>query len=619
MSSVETNIRLLLVEDSEDDALLLLREMQKGGYEPDCLRVETEKQMRDALESREWDVIVCDYTLPGFGAPQALTLVKESGRDIPFIIYSGTIGEDAAVACVKNGAEDFVLKGHYVRLIPAIQRSMREAESRRGRLEAEEARHATEERYRNLIEQLPDALIVVRKGRIVFMNPAALELFGAQTPAQLLKEPIAQYLQVSAAGSTETASRTHLAQSIREGRLVRLDGKHIYVDVASSSFEFQGEPAEQLILRDITDRKDAQRQAMLQLEQLAALRKVDIAITGSLDLRLTLSVLLDQMTATLQVPAADVLLLDSMAQSLTYYAGRGFSTPTVSEASLRISRGCAGAAVQTRQTVIYSTSSARADDPRREVLSAENFADYMVTPLVSKAQVKGVLEVFSRAPIEPGTGWLELLDAFAGQAAIAIDNATLFESLQGSNAELELAYDTTLEGWSRALDMRDNETEGHTQRVTQLALQLGRKLGLAEAELTQVRRGALLHDIGKMGIPDQILLKPGTLTESEWEVMRMHPVYAYEMLRPIAYLKRALFIPYEHHEKWDGSGYPRGLRGNEISLAARIFAVADVWDAITSKRPYREPMTREEAREHIIANRGTHFDPYIVDIFLEML
>lgn len=619
MSSVETNIRLLLVEDSEDDALLLLREMQKGGYEPDCLRVETEKQMRDALESREWDVIVCDYTLPGFGAPQALTLVKESGRDIPFIIYSGTIGEDAAVACVKNGAEDFVLKGHYVRLIPAIQRSMREAESRRGRLEAEEARHATEERYRNLIEQLPDALIVVRKGRIVFMNPAALELFGAQAPPQLLKEPIAQYLQVSAAGSTDTGSRTHLAQSIREGRLVRLDGKHIYVDVASSSFEFQGEPAEQLILRDITDRKDAQRQAMLQLEQLAALRKVDIAITGSLDLRLTLSVLLDQMTATLQMPAADVLLLDSLAQSLTYYAGRGFSTPTVSEASLRISRGCAGAAVQTRQTVIYSTSSARADDPRREVLSAENFADYMVTPLVSKAQVKGVLEVFSRAPIEPTTGWLELLDAFAGQAAIAIDNATLFESLQGSNAELELAYDTTLEGWSRALDLRDNETEGHTQRVTQLALQLGRKLGLAEAELTQVRRGALLHDIGKMGIPDQILLKPGTLTESEWEVMRMHPVYAYEMLRPIAYLKRALFIPYEHHEKWDGSGYPRGLRGNEISLAARIFAVADVWDAITSKRPYREPMTREEAREHIIANRGTHFDPYIVDIFLEML
>jgi putative nucleotidyltransferase with HDIG domain len=195
----------------------------------------------------------------------------------------------------------------------------------------------------------------------------------------------------------------------------------------------------------------------------------------------------------------------------------------------------------------------------------------------------------------------------------------LFESLQRSNLELSLAYDSTIEGWSRALDLRDKETEGHTQRVTKITLKLAQSFGLSEAELVQVRWGALLHDIGKMGVPDGILLKPGPLTDEEWTIMRNHPALAYEMLAPIRYLRRALDIPYCHHEKWDGSGYPQGLKGVLIPLEARIFAVVDVWDALNSDRPYRPAWEKEKVLEHIRAEAGTHFDPQVVDMFLQIV
>jgi putative nucleotidyltransferase with HDIG domain len=195
----------------------------------------------------------------------------------------------------------------------------------------------------------------------------------------------------------------------------------------------------------------------------------------------------------------------------------------------------------------------------------------------------------------------------------------LFNDLQQSNFELTLAYDATIAGWSRAMDLRDKETEGHTQRVTDLTLKLARAMNISEAQLTHIRQGALLHDIGKMGVPDNILLKADTLTDEEWEKMRKHPDFAYEMLSSIRYLQPALDIPYCHHEKWDGSGYPRGLKGAEIPIAARIFAVADVWDAITSDRPYRNSWSKEAALEYIKEQSGKYFDPQVVEWFLELI
>ncbi|MEJ5315282.1 MAG: HD-GYP domain-containing protein, partial [Anaerolinea sp.] len=232
---------------------------------------------------------------------------------------------------------------------------------------------------------------------------------------------------------------------------------------------------------------------------------------------------------------------------------------------------------------------------------------------------KGVLEVFLRQPRSLDREWFDFFQTLAGQIAIAVDNATLFQELQRSNTDLILAYDETIEGWSRALDLRDRETEGHSRRVTELTLKIARAMGMSEEQLVHVRRGALLHDIGKMGVPDAILLKPGALTDEEWRIMRQHPTLAFQMLLPIQYLRPALDIPYCHHEKWDGTGYPRGLKGEQIPLAARIFAVVDVWDALRSDRPYRPAWSVERTLAFIQEHAGTHFDPRVVEVFLQVI
>lgn len=186
------------------------------------------------------------------------------------------------------------------------------------------------------------------------------------------------------------------------------------------------------------------------------------------------------------------------------------------------------------------------------------------------------------------------------------------------HTELIDAYDKTIEGWSRALDLRDKETEGHTLRVTEKTLQLAQAAGLNETDQLHIKRGGLLHDVGKLGIPDSILLKPQALTPEEWVIMKRHPEYAYDWLSPIEYLRPALDIPYCHHEKWDGSGYPRGLKGTEIPIAARLFALADVWDALTSDRPYRGAVKTTEAWKYIREQTGRHFEPDAVEIFFNV-
>ena len=243
----------------------------------------------------------------------------------------------------------------------------------------------------------------------------------------------------------------------------------------------------------------------------------------------------------------------------------------------------------------------------------------LFVPMLSRGQVVGVVQVQSYIPNRFTQSDVEVLTLVGNTAAVAIDNARLFQDLQRSNQELITAYAATIEGWSNALDMRDQETEGHSKRVTELTLALARKLGYPEDQMENMRRGALLHDIGKMVIPDRILLKPDQLTAEESIVMREHPVYAYDFLSTIAYLRPALAIPYCHHEKWDGSGYPRGIKGVEIPLAARIFAVVDVWDALTSDRPYRPAWSKRRTVEYIRSESGKHFDPQVVNAFVELI
>ncbi len=381
------------------------------------------------------------------------------------------------------------------------------------------------------------------------------------------------------------------------------------IRLLNSIAEMAGSAIHRTALHDETEHR---------LRLVEALRNIDMAITASLDVRVTLSVFLDQAMAQLRVDAAAVLLLNPHTQFLEYAAGRGFRSTTVERSRLRLGEGYAGRAALERRAFHVPDLSRAEDYLRASLLRGEDFVGYYVTPLIVKGHVQGVFEMLHRAPLHLSPMWLSFLEALAAQASIAIDNAGLYDDLQRSNVELALAYDTTLEGWARALELRDQETEGHTRRVTEMTERLARAMGINGESLVHIRRGALLHDIGKMGIPDSILLKPGPLADEEWVIMRRHPVYAYRMLSPIRYLGPALDIPYCHHEKWEGTGYPRGLKGEQIPAAARIFAVADVWDALRSDRPYRKGWPEERVREYIREQAGKHFDPRVVEAFLEM-
>jgi PAS domain S-box-containing protein len=360
-------------------------------------------------------------------------------------------------------------------------------------------------------------------------------------------------------------------------------------------------------------------QTRRRLNYLDALHTIDHFINASLDLHETLQVLLDQVIIQLNVDAAAVLLFNPVTEELEYASGSGFYSDAIARSRLHRGDGYAGQVALENRVLCIPDVWQEQSKFRADVLEQENIRTYYGVPLVAKGAIKGVLEIFHRTLFEPDQEWLNFLDMLAGQAAIAIDNAEMFAELERTNDDLILAYDATIEGWARALELRDVETEGHSRRVTDLTLRLALLMGFSNEDLVHVRRGALLHDIGKMALPDSILLKPGPLSAEENYIMQQHPIYAYNLLYPIPFLRPALDIPYYHHEKWDGTGYPCGLKGDAIPLAARIFAVVDVYDALCSDRPYRNGWKKEQAYQYIREEAGKHFDPEVVANFFRLM
>jgi PAS domain S-box-containing protein/putative nucleotidyltransferase with HDIG domain len=474
-----------------------------------------------------------------------------------------------------------------------------------------------------LIDSLPDNVFVKDvNGRIIVDNITHRRLLGATTLEQVVGKTDFDFFPKELA-DLYSADEKQIIQSgkplnNREEPVVDKDQNQRWLLTTKVPLrDPQGMVTGIVgINHDITERKKADERIRRQLEHLTAMSVIDRVIASIFDLKLCLSEILAHVTKELGIDAADILILNPISQMLEYGAEYGFRTNAIRKTQVHLGESHAGRAALERHLVqIPNLRDEPGNLSLKTYLADEDFFCYYGVPLIAKGQVKGVLEVYHRTPLEPDAEWFDFLNTLAGQAAIAIENSTLFESLQRSNLDLSIAYDATIEGWSHALDLRDKETEGHSMRVTELTVELARLLGFGEAELVQVRWGALLHDIGKMGVPDGILLKPGPLTDEEWVAIKKHPTFAYEMLAPIRYLRMALDIPYCHHEQWDGSGYPRGLKGEQIPLSARIFAVVDMWDALTSDRPYRLAWTEEKARELIQAGAGTHFDPQVVKIF----
>lgn len=913
MTEMETKIHILHLEDNPLDAELVQAALEPADFSWEVTRVQTAADFSEALRLGSYELILADYRLPGYDGLAALKLAREQCPDIPFIFVSGTLGEDAAISALTEGAIDYVTKQKLSRLVPAARRALLEVENRKQRRLAEESlrrseqkyralaenipnvvyqcrndsrysflylnnaienltgypkeeflenglsffdlyhpddlrtlftpdesdmadinrgpfhvtyriRHragvwrwvdewgtgvegpngeveflegimiditerkqaedalgASEERYRQLVNLSPDSIVVYSQGQIVFANPATVKMTGAKDVKELIGKSVLDFIHPDLRPTIQ--ERMDEVQALGqpspflEEKFFRLDGSAVDIEITVVPYTIQGAPYTQIVARDITERKrhELEREAIItvstalrkaksrteiltvildqlvelfeadgslivlpnseskdvfvemgrgvvgerftglnipqdqgisgwviankqpylnnhadtdplfyrpdllggsrcvasvpllaqehaigalwivrhtdirepelrllnaiadiaanaihrvmlheqtvqQLNHLLALHQIDLAISANFDLNVTLNVILRNVKDELEVDAASILRLDTITHTLDYAAGIGFRTRRIEQSHVKLGHGYAGRAAQEHRTVSCpDLNRAPGTFSRSALLANEEFLSHYATPLIVKGQVKGVLEIFHRKPFEPDQEWINYFETLATQAAIAIESASLFENLQRSNMELMLAYDATIEGWSRALDLRDRETEGHTQRVTEMVLKLAEKMGVSDAEKMNIKRGALLHDIGKMGIPDSILLKPGPLSESDWEIMRQHPLYAFHMLSPIQYLKHALDIPFCHHEKWDGTGYPRGLAGEEIPLAARMFSVVDVFDALTSDRPYRDAWPRDVVYRYLEERAGSDFDPQIVQVFLDIV
>ena len=579
----------------------------------------------------------------GVATPQALLgrkildfiapeMLKELGRSFrskmqagraPEFINSQIVRPDGTRVFIEDKPSSKVIAGKVV----GSQGVVRDITERK---KTEEALRNHEELLQRIFDTLPVGLWIADKdGKLLRGNPAGVKIWGAEPKVGPLDYGVFKGRRLPS-GEDVKADDWALAHTIRDkvtivDELLEIDTfdgkKKTIINFTAPVLDAQGVVQGAIVVnQDITELKQGEERIRRQLEQLTALSGIDRVISANFDLKLSLSEILNHVTKELGVDAADILILNSGLQMLEYGAERGFRSKAIRNTHVRLTESYIGRAVLEHQLIqIPDLREAPKSLSLTTRLTGEDFISYYGVPLIIKGQVKGVLEIFHRAILEPDAEWLDFLNTLAGQAAIAVEITTLFESLQLSNSELFLAYDATIEGWSHALDLRDKETEGHAQRVTEMTVKLARTFGVSDTELVQVRWGALLHDIGKMGVPDGILLKPGLLTDKEWVSMKKHPGFAYDMLSPIHYLRNAIDIPYCHHEKWDGSGYPRGLKGTKIPLAARIFAVVDVWDALRSDRPYRPAWAADKVREHIRSSAGTHFDPQVVDVFMQML
>lgn len=594
--------RILVVEDEGIVAKDIQHKLEGLGYLVTALAFTGTEALRLLTETPP-DLVLMDIKLPGKMDGIAVANEIRTKADIPVVYLTAFADQDTLQRAKLSEPYGYITKPFSpIELNSTIEVALYKHQM-------EKKLRASEVRLRNVVTSNLDGMVVIgQDNKVLFANPAAGQLLGFDHE-KLVGGPFG------------------LPLNIGEINIPCQEGGMCVAEMRLVTIEWEGKQALLASLRDITERKlaenalrESERRLELQLKRLSALRTIDTAISSSFDLRMTLTIFIDQVINQLGVDAADILLLTPGINTLEYATGRGFHFGHHRNISLRIGDGYAGQAVLERRIITILT-------PTEDTLSflqssqliGESFQCYFAAPLIAKGQVRGVMELFHRSSFTPDQEWLDFLETLTVQAAIAIDNMSLFENLQQSNTELVMAYDTTLEGWSHTLELRDAETEGHTQRVAEVSVRLGRALGLSEIEIVHLRRGALLHDIGKLGVPDSVLFKPGPLTAAEWEMMHKHPEYAYHALAPIAFLRQALDVPYCHHEKWDGSGYPRGLKGEEIPLAARIFAVIDVWDAMRSARPYRPPLPDSEVHEYLTQQKGKHFDPQVVDAFLRLL
>ena len=478
------------------------------------------------------------------------------------------------------------------------------------RKKTEQAIIESEAKFRDLAETTAAGIFIHRGENYLYVNPAWCRMTGF-TAEELKKLKVTDQIPEDQAIALRETSLIHLrgVQDVDhyELKFEAADGGSRWFDVHSGLIDFEGTPAIIGTAVDVTARKQRENEmgVIAQISELlrttTTMAEIPPAILGKLPELLNVDGALLYTTKTKEQDTLDLY-------------GTG-SWKLLDGITLPVEKGLAGQIMKSGKPYINHSPAA---DPYFEFPElTSNMSSIAGAPLIVQGKITGVLLVGSEHHMEDFE--IRLLTAVADITANGLQRARLYDQTLDQTQELLNAYNATLEGWALALELRDKETQGHSLRIAEQTLRLARRMGYDESQIANLRQGALLHDIGKMGIPDTILLKAGTLSEAEWAIMRKHPVYARDMLSQIPFFKSSVDIPYSHHEWWDGTGYPQGLEGKQIPFSARIFAIVDAWDALTSDRPYRKAWGKKEALAHIINQAGTHFDPEVVDAFVKML
>lgn len=609
INSTPGPLKVLIIEDSPFDAELLIRRLRSEGFNPETQVVQTEKDYLATLDETI-DLILSDWVLPQFSGLRALVLMRERSLDTPFIIVSGTISEEAAVQAMRLGAYDYLLKDRVQRLGKAILNALGQKALRDEWRETQKLLHL----QASALKAAANAIVITNvAGEVEWINPAFTNLTG-YSPEEALGKNLSDLLKSGAQDHTfyKQMWQTILAGEVWRGEIInrRKDGA-FYTEAMTITpiRDSEGRVGQFIAIKeDITQQRLTEQilEARLHFHEASAHQKLKASLTAIIDEAEKLS---GSQIGFYHFVASDerTISLQSWSNQTTanFCRVEGFSEHYPLERA-----GVWADCIRERRAIVHNQFD---QVPNRKGYPAGHalVKRELVVPVFRKDKIVAVMGVGNKTSDYTETD-VQIIERLADFSWDVIEKKIADE-------ELEIAYDATLQGWSNALELREHETAGHSQRVVKTTLRLARRLGVSEAALVDIQRGALLHDIGKMGIPDSILLKPGKLNDEEWEIMRKHPQYAHGLLSIIPYLENALEIPYSHHEKWDGTGYPRGLKGDEIPLSARIFAIVDVWDALSFDRPYRKAWPRAEIIQYIKDGSGRHFDPAIVEAFLSIL
>jgi PAS domain S-box-containing protein len=583
-------LRVLMVEDSEDDVLLTIRALKKGGFDPEYERVEDAGAMRKALQKKTWDVILCDYSMPQFNGLAAIALLKEPGIDIPLLIVSGAIGEETAVECMRSGASDYVIKGNLSRLVPAIERELKEAESRSNRKSAEDALRKSEENYRQLFDNAPAGIYQVdfRTGKFLKANDFICEYLGFRQEEITSLSPYDYLTKESQKLLIERLNKMAIGEKVPEDpeyEIVNRNGELRWLKLnVKNIYDSGGLAGADVVAHDITDRKQAEE----------ALKKSENKYR----------LLADNVN--------DVIFVLDMNLNYTYVSP-----------SVKILRG-------------YEPEEVMKHSPEKTLTPSSWDQAVKTLSEVIELEKSGHREILESRTIElemwrkdGTTVWTEVKFSFIrdensrpvgilGVTREITDRKEAEQKLRNTLDSLRKAFGATIQVMVAAVEVRDPYTAGHQVRSANLARSIATEMGLPQEKIDGIRMAGSIHDIGKLSIPAEILSKPTRLTELEFSLIKEHSQKGYEMLKDVESPWPLAEMVYQHHERMDGSGYPRNLKGNEILMEARILAVADVVESMASHRPYRAALGLNVALEEIEKKRGIFYDNAVADACLRL-